>query len=197
MIGMLPEVLTVGDTDHPIRTDYRNALQVYEVFNDPELEIGEQWIIAIYLLLEEFTCADDVEEAFRNGFDVNEAAAQINWFLSVGLTGKKDTEKPVYSWNQDEQMIFAAVNAVAGMEVREKEYMHWWTFSGYMSEIGENTLTFIVGIRDKLNRKKKLENHEREFYQRNKELVDIRKPKSRKELQEEAAYEAYLTEYLG
>lgn len=66
-----------------------------------------------------------------------------------------------------------------------------------MSKIGEDTLTFIVGIRDKLNRGKKLENHEREFYQRNKELVDIRKPKSRKELQEEAAYEAYLTEHLG
>lgn len=197
MIGALPETLTVGDRDYLIRADYRNALQVYEAFNDPEFEIGEQWIMAIYLLFEEFTCADDVEEAFRNGFDVNEAAAQINWYLSVGRSCSKDTEKPVYSWAQDEQMIFAAVNAVAGREVREEEYMHWWTFSGCMSEIGEDTLTFIVSIRDKINRGKKLESHEREFYQRNKELVDIRKPKSRKELQEDAAYEAYLTEHLG
>ncbi len=197
MIGVLPEALTVGDRDYPIRTDYRNVLQVYEVFDDPEFEIGEQWIISIYLLFTDFKCVEDVEDAYANGFDVNEAAAQMNWFLSVGRTGKKDTEKPVYSWVQDEQMIFAAVNAVAGKEVREENYMHWWTFSGYMSKIGEDTLTFIVGIRDKLNRGKKLENHEREFYQRNKELVDIRKPKSRKELQEEAAYEAYLTEHLG
>jgi len=197
MIGVLPEALTVGDRDYPIRTDYRNVLQVYEVFDDPEFEIGEQWIISIYLLFTDFKCVEDVEDEYANGFDVNEAAAQMNWFLSVGRTGKKDTEKPVYSWVQDEQMIFAAVNAVAGKEVREENYMHWWTFSGYMSEIGEDTLTFIVGIRDKLNSGKKLENHEREFYQRNKELVDIRKPKSRKELQEEAAYEAYLTEHLG
>ena len=197
MIGVLPEALTVGDRDYPIRTDYRNVLQVYEVFDDPEFEIGEQWIISIYLLFTDFKCVEDVEDAYANGFDVNEAAAQMNWFLSCGRTGKKDTEKPVYSWVQDEQMIFAAVNAVAGKEVREENYMHWWTFSGYMSKIGEDTLTFIVGIRDKLNRGKKLENHEREFYQRNKELVDIRKPKSRKELQEEAAYEAYLTEHLG
>ena len=40
MIGALPEVLTVGGEDCPIRTDYRNVLDVFEAFQDPELE---QW----------------------------------------------------------------------------------------------------------------------------------------------------------
>ncbi|MBD5515357.1 MAG: hypothetical protein HDR06_12160 [Lachnospiraceae bacterium] len=197
MIGHLPETLTVGDAEYPMRTDYRNVLQVYKAFNDPELETGEAWIVAIYLLFEDFTCADDVYAAIEDGFDIQEAAAQIGWFLSGGRHRAKDTEKPVFNWEQDEQMIFAAVNAVAGMEVREAEYIHWWTLTGYMSEIGEDTWTYIVGIRDKLNRGKKLTDHESEYYNRNRDLVDIRKPKSREELREEEAYNSYLEEHLG
>lgn len=197
MIGQLPDTLTVGGTEYPIRTDYRNVLQVYEAFNDPELKTGEAWIVAIYLLFEDFTCVDDVYAAAAAGLDIQEAAEQISWFLSSGRDTKKDTEKPVFNWQQDEQMIFAAVNAVAGREVREAEYIHWWTLTGYMSEIGEDTWTYIVGIRDKLNRGKKLTDHEREYYNRNRDLVDIRKPKSREELRQEAEYAAYLEKYLG
>ncbi|MCM1232341.1 MAG: bacteriophage Gp15 family protein [Ruminococcus flavefaciens] len=197
MIGYLPETLTVGGTEYPIRTDYRDVLQVYEAFNDPELETGEAWIVAIYLLFEDFSCADDVEEAVRHGFDLEEAAGQVSWFLSVGRSVRKDTEKPVYSWVQDEQMIFAAVNAVAGKEVRDEAYMHWWTFSGWMGEVREDTWTHIVGIRDKLNRGKKLESSEREYYARNRDVIEIRAPKSREEQRKEAEYNAYLEKYLG
>lgn len=56
MIGLLPEYLTVGEDKYKIRSDYRDVLQVFEVFADPELEQGEKWIVAIYLLLEPFAC---------------------------------------------------------------------------------------------------------------------------------------------
>lgn len=197
MIGYLPDTLTVGSEEYPIRTDYRDVLQVYEVFNDPELEKGEAWIVAIYLMFKDFACADDVYAAAADGFDVQEAVEQISWFLAGGQNRKKDTEKPVFNWQQDEQMIFAAVNAVAGREVREAEYIHWWTLTGYMSEIGEDTWTYIVGIRDKLNRGRKLTDQEREYYKRNRDLVDIQKPKSKEELRKEAEYAAYLEKYLG
>ena len=144
-----------------------------------------------------FRSADDVYAAVTDGFDIQEAAEQIGWFLSGGRSTKKDTEKPVFHWQQDEQMIFAAVNAVAGREVREAEYIHWWTLAGYMGEIREDTWTYIVGIRDKLNRGKKLTDYEREYYNRNRDLVDIRKPKSREELRKEAEYATYLEKHLG
>lgn len=199
MIGALPETLTVGGTEYPIRTDYRNVLQVFEAFSDPELEKGEKWIVAIFLIFEAFSCADDVEEAARNGFDVNEAARQIIWFISIGKENKKDSELPVYDWIQDEQMIFSEVNKVSGREVREEDvYTHWWTFSGYMHGIDkESTLAFIVGIRDKLNHRKKLEKHEREFYKKNRDLVDIKAPKTEEEMEQERAHQALLEEVLG
>lgn len=192
MIGALPECLSIENVDYGIRSDYRNVLQVFEAFADPELEQGEKWIVAIYLLLEPFTCADDVLEAAENGFNVDEAAKKIIWFISSGQESGDKKELPTYDWIQDEQMIFSAVNKVAGKETRELEYLHWWTFLGYFNEVGEGNLSFVVGIRNKLNKHKKLEKHEREFFNNNSKLVKLEKRKTKVELEQEAKYKALL-----
>ncbi len=197
MIGALPEELTVGGEEYPIRTDYRNVLQVFEAFQDPELMQEEKWIVAIYLLFEGFSCDDDVLEAAQNGFDSEEAMKQISWFISAGQPEKQVLEQPTYNWTQDEQMIFSAVNKVAGRETRELEYLHWWTFLGYFNEVGEGTFSFIVGIRNKLNKGKKLEKHEKEFLSHNKELVLMKKPLTKEEQEQEDAYKSLLDEVLG
>lgn len=197
MIGTLPGVLTVGGKDYPIRTDYRNVLQVFEAFQDPELTQEEKWIVAIYLLFEDFSCVDDVPEALENGFQIEAAMKQICWFVHAGKVQGREMELPVYDWAQDEQMIFSAVNKVAGKETRELNYLHWWTFLGYFNEVGEGTFSFIVGIRNKLNKGKKLEKHEKEFLMHNKELVRLEKPKSKEEQAQEDEYKALLDEVLG
>ncbi len=197
MIGGLPETLTVGGREYPIRTDYRDVLQVLEAFSDEELEHIEKWIVAVYLLFEDFSCADDVLEAVEDGFDLGEAVGQISWFLSVGKPEEKDRDAPLYDWKQDEQMIFAAVNKVAGREVREADYMHWWTISGYVNSVDKDDFwTFVISIRDKLNKKKKLEKNEREFLNKNRELVILEKRKTREEQELEMRYKALLDRML-
>ena len=199
MIGTLPEHLTVGDTNYPIRSDYRNVLRVFEAFADPELEAVEKWIVAIYLLFKDFSCADDVFEAIENGFDVEEATKQINWFICAGKVPGEKAEKPVYDWAQDEQMIFSAINEKAKcVEVREEEYMHWWTLLGYFNEIDKNSvMAFVMNIRNKRNKSKKLEKYEQEFYNKNKELVDIKKPMTKEEQETEKTLNALVNEVLG
>lgn len=94
MIGALPEVLTVGGEDYPIRADYRNILQVFEAFQDPDLQPEEKWIVAIYLLIEDFSCADDVLQAAQDGFSLEDAINQISWFISVGHPERQVLELP-------------------------------------------------------------------------------------------------------
>lgn len=197
MIGALPETLAVGGVEYTIRTDYRNVLQMFEAFQDPELTQEEKWIVAIYLMFEDFFCDDDVLQAARDGFDLDESMKQISWFISAGQPEKQVLEKPTYNWKQDEQIIFSSVNKVAGKETRELEYLHWWTFLGYFYEIGEGTFSFVVGIRHKMNTGKKLEKHEKEFLSHNKELVRLEKPKTREEKEQEDAYNKLLDEVLG
>lgn len=196
MIGSLPESLTVAGVDYPIRSDYRNVLQLFEASSDSDLSQDEKWIVAIYLLFEDFSCADDVFEAIENGFDIEDAAKQITWFILMGKDTKDKKELPAYDWEQDEQMIFSAVNKVYRGEVREVEYMHWWTFLGYFNEIDEGMFSFIVGIRDKLNHHKKLEKHEREFLNKNRDLVKIKPRLSKEEAEQKAEEDRIWSEIL-
>lgn len=197
MVGVLPKTLLIDDKNYPIRTDYRDVLQIFEAFQDPELKQEEKWIVAVYLLFEDFSCAEDVFFAVENGFNIEEAIKQLCKFISAGSPEKEVLEKPTYSWQKDEQIIFSAINKVAGREVRSLDYLHWWTFLGYFNEIGEGTFSFIVGIRHKLNKGKKLEKYEREFLSHNKEMVRLERPKTREELEEEAENKALLDEVLG
>lgn len=197
MIGALPETFLVGGVEYPIRTDYRNVLQVFEAFQDPEMQSEEKWIVAIYLMFEDLSCADDVLQAAQDGFNLEEAIKQILWFIVAGQPEKQVLEKPTYNWKQDEQIIFSAINKVAGKETRELEYLHWWTFLGYFNEIGDGIFSFVVEIRRKLRKGKKLEKHEKEFLSRNRELVRLENPKTKEEQKQENEYQALLDEVLG
>lgn len=46
--------------------------------------------------------------------------------------GQEDEEDimpvKVMDWEQDEPILFPAINQVAGCEVRSVPYIHWWTF---------------------------------------------------------------------
>lgn len=197
MIGALPEFLTVDGADYSIRSDYRNVLQVFEAFSDPDLQQEEKWIVTVYLIFEDFSCAEDVLSAVENGFHLPEAMQEILWFISAGAPERELPKFSTYSWRQDEQMIFSAINKVAGTETRSLSYLHWWTFLGYFNEVGEGIFSFVVGIRDKLGRGKKLEKHEKEFLAHNAELVRLEKPKTKEEQEQEKQYKELLEEVLG
>ena len=79
-------------------------------------------------------------------------------------------------WKQDANLLFPAINKVAGFEVREIAYMHWWTFLGLFGEVGEGLFSAVMNIRQKKAQGKTLEKYEAEFYRKNKHLIDIKTP---------------------
>lgn len=187
MIGLLPKTLTIGEEERPINTDFRIALLIFQAMNDIELTDNEKMAVMIDCLFEDAESIPDEH--------LQEAIEQANWFLDGGkmFQDKEVQPKRVLDWEQDEHMIFSAINKVAVKEVRMLEYMHLWTFLGYFSEIGEGLLTTVMSIRTKQNKGKKLEDYEKEFYKENKSLVDLQK----KYTEEEQALIDYYNNLLG
>lgn len=178
MIGVLPKKLNINGTDRAIRSDFRVALSIFEALNDVELTPSEKTIVVLELLYEEF------KEI--NSEDYEEAIKKAVFFLDGGKEYKETTRvaKKIIDWEQDEQIIFASVNKVAMKEIRELEYMHWWTFLGYFSEIGEGLFSTVVNIRSKKNKGKKLEKWEQDFYKNNKELIELKRTYTEEEKEE-------------
>jgi len=164
------------------------ALLIFQAWNDVELSDQEKAMTMIECLFEDF---ENIPPE-----DYQEAVNQAVWFLDGGNNQNENSKhqqaKKVMDWEQDEQIIFSAINKVAGCETRAMEYMHWWTFLGYFNEIGEGLLSTVINIRSKKNKGKKLEKYEEEFYRDNISLIDLKK----KITADEQAEIDYLNELL-
>lgn len=163
MIGQLPKSLIIDGKPHEINSDFRAALLIFQAYNDNELNELEKSIVCLRCLYKE------VPE------NKAEALKQAVWFLDGGDAPKPEqAPRKMMDWEQDESIIFPAVNKVAGFETRTAEYLHWWTFLGLFNEIGEGLYSTVMHIRSKQSRGKPLDKWEKEFYSSHKELVDLR-----------------------
>lgn len=182
MIGRLPTSLNIDGKEYKIRTDYRDCLLIFQAFNDVELTDYDKMQVTVQVLYENIP--DNFEEAYSKAV----------WFLDCDDTvNKPHSKKPLYDFEQDEQMIFSAINKVANKEIRSVEYMHWWTFMGYFNEIGECQFSTVVSIRDKKQKGKKLEKWEQEYYRNNKETIELKRKHTAQEQAELDALDAYLS----
>lgn len=177
-LGQLPVILMVGEKEWKIRTDYRDILVIMQAFNDPELTVEEAYVVMRKILYEDWV--DMPKELYE------EAAKKALWFLDCGQEDEEDIMPvKVMDWEQDEPILFPAINQVAGCEVRSVPYVHWWTFVGYFMEIREGIFSTVLGIRQKMAKGKHLEKWEREFRRNNKKSVTLRngiRKKNRKKL---------------
>ncbi len=164
MIGHLPTSLPIGERSYKVRSDYRPCIAVLQAVNDPELSEADKVSVMLEILFEE------IPE------DVQEACKQACWFLDCGRPPREEAPPParLMDWEQDEQLIFAAVNKVVGQSVRSLPYLHWWDFMGAYSEIGEGPFATVVGIRSKRAKGKALASYEQEYYNENREVIDLR-----------------------
>lgn len=170
----LPRSIQIGDKCYSINTDYRDILEIFTYFNDPDLSADIKWRIAIALFYD-----GDIPPCH-----FVEAIKKMSSFISEGEsdTGKTPPIK-VLDWEQDSKLIIADVNKVAGKEIRDLPYLHWWTFLSFFRGIREGQLSTVVSIRQKIMKKKKLEKWEMEFYQENKKMVDLQKKYSKEEIE--------------
>ena len=166
MIGALPKSLEVGGQDWEIRSDYRNILRIFEALGDEELTDSDKLYITLTRIYVNF---DNMPKSLYE-----EAYYQASKFMECHDRTEDKKNRQLFNWEKDEQMIFPAINAVAGCEVRALEYMHWWTFLGYFESVDNESLwSFVLSIRQKRSKGKKLEKHEQEFFSKNQELCAI------------------------
>lgn len=166
MIGELPKSLSINGVDYAIRSDFRDVLKIVCAFNDPELENEEKIYVCLFILYEDFNSIpeSDYEAAFKAALD----------FIDAGASHGDKKQPRTMDWEQDENIMFPAINKVAGFETRTAEYVHWWTFIGYFMEISEGVFSHVLSLRGKKVKKKKLEKWEREYWQANKDICELK-----------------------
>ena len=158
----IPTSITIQDQSFAIRNkgDYRVVLDCFSALNDTELSDQERMIACLIIFYEDLESAEDI----NNLPDVEEAIKKMYDFFNCGEEdiGAKANYRLI-DWDKDSQMICAAINKVSNKEIRLEPYIHWWTFMGYYTAVGDSLLAQVVGIRHKIVTNKKLEKYEQQF----------------------------------
>lgn len=158
----IPTSITIQDKSFSIRNkgDYRVVLDCFSALNDTELSEQERMIACLIIFYEDLNSVDDI----NNLPDVEEAVKKMYDFFNCGEEdiGAKANHRLI-DWDKDSQMICAAINKVSNKEIRLEPYIHWWTFMGYYTAVGDSLLAQVVGIRHKIVTNKKLEKYEQQF----------------------------------
>ena len=163
----LPTTLCVDGKEYEInrKGDYRIILDIISVFCDQDLTDQQKAYCALSIFYN-FNIPENIESAL----------AEMKRFIDCGEDTAEDNThvKPRMDWEHDFNLIISPINKALGYEVRMADYLHWWTFvGGYMEIDGDCQFAMILNIRKKLSKGQKLEKWEREFYQSNRNRVNI------------------------
>lgn len=170
MISKNPTSIIIDNKHHKIRYDMWSILDILKCFNDPELSREEQFIISLEIFYLDTSEIINIEEAIK----------QMNWFINLGdevkENNKSKSSPKLMDWEQDFNIIKAPVNRILGYDIGMKR-IHWWTFMSAYMEIfsNENNLFCnVINIRKKISKGKRLEPHERKFYNENRDIIDLK-----------------------
>lgn len=175
----LPKEICIHDEPYRIRTDYRAILDILKAAADPELTDQEKNIVMLEIL---YMNPEEIPPEY-----LEEALVKGKEFIDCGVREEGKEKVRLMDWEQDSPIIASAINKTVGKDVRSLKYMHWWTFMGAYMEIGDGLFHQVIMIRQKKEKKKKLEKWELEFYRKNRSLVDLDQKKQERSAEEKEA----------
>ena len=162
----LPTTVTIGNREYHIckKGDYNMILDCFAALNDPELSESDRTLSAMLIFYEDIEDISCISGVFTTDEAIKEAIEKMFDFFNCNKpnVGAASPHKLI-DWEQDEQMICAAINNVAHTEIRCEPYIHWWTFMGYYCSVGESTLATVCSIRNKILTGKKLGKYDQAF----------------------------------
>lgn len=160
----LPTKVTVGDLEFNIRErgDFRMVLDCFKALQDAELSEDYRVLASLLIFYNEL---NDFADLRKFEPQLNDLVKEMFRFINGGEDNSPGAERDValVDWEQDSQLVCAAINNVSNQEIRALEYLHWWTFLGYYMSVGQSVLSTVVSIRDKIAHHKKLEDWEKKF----------------------------------
>ena len=189
----LPVEIEVNGKNYPItnRGDFRMVIDCFSALNDEEIPKYMRLNDALIIFYEDIN--SDADIAYIFGEHKEEAVKKMFSFFNCNqLEAGLKVNYKLIDWEQDAQLVCAAVNTVAQTEVRSAPFLHWFTFMGHYISVGDSVLASVIGIRFKKARGKKLEKYEREFIQNNPQYFT-----SKAELEEQEEAEAWLKKNWG
>ena len=131
LIDELPETVMVGGQEYEIRTDFRISMLFELLMQDGSVEPADKTKQALNLY---YPVIPD---------NYKEAVEALLWFYKCGKADNPQKQKinarksksRVYSFEYDDDYIYAAFMTQYGIDLQDVEGLHWWKFRAMFNSL--------------------------------------------------------------
>lgn len=166
LIDGAPKEIYVDSLKYNINYDFRYGLLFEELMNDKSISDSEKFYLAIKLYLDN-QYIENYEEAITQIFNFYLCGEKPNQ-----KKGSKKRQNPVFSYEEDAGLIFAAFKEVYNIDLVEDK-IHWWKFRALFDALPESCqFRKVVGYRA-IEIKNEMSNSEKNFYKEMKRIYAL------------------------
>lgn len=168
LIDILPKKVKIDGEYYKVNSDFRTSILFGLLMQDNSIEEENK----IYMALELYYPVIPS--------NINEAINQMLWFYRCGKdiakskgNGKGKSVTQIYSFEHDDDYIYAAFIDQYGIDLQDIDYLHWWKFKAMFKGLKEdNEIVKIMGYRS-VELSKIKDKEQKAYYKKMKELYKI------------------------
>ena len=161
LLDILPETVDIDGIEYRINSDFRISILFELLMQDDELGKRQKLVQGLQLYYPEIP------------HNVTMAVDKMIWFYRCGKeTGNgghgsgSGRAKQIYSFEHDDDYIYAAFLEQYGIDLQDIEELHWWKFRALFRGLSEDTeFVKIMGYRS-VKITSKMSKEQREFYKK-------------------------------
>lgn len=161
ILDILPETVNIDGIEYRINSDFRISILFELLMQDDELGKRQKLVRGLQLYYPEIP------------HNVTVAVDKMIWFYRCGKeTGNgghgsgSGRAKQIYSFEYDDDYIYAAFLEQYGIDLQDIEELHWWKFRALFRGLSEDTeFVKIMGYRS-VKITSEMSKEQREFYKK-------------------------------
>ena len=180
LIDLVPKTITIDNKEYEINSDFRTSILFELLMQDKSIKDNDK----IYLALELYY--PNIPD------DINSSIEKMLWFYRCGKDlitskrkGKGKSDIKIYSFEYDDDYIYAAFMDQYGIDLQDIKYLHWWKFKAMFKSLKEDTEIVKIMRYRSMDLSKIKDKNEKAYYKKMQELYKIPISKDEQEKLEE------------
>lgn len=168
LVDLLPTTIEINNKEYEINSDFRTSI-LFELLMQ-ENSIGEEDKIIMALQLYYPVIPNDIKEAIE----------QMLWFYRCGKdikkskgNGKGKSVTQIYSFEHDDDYIYAAFMDQYSIDLQDIVYLHWWKFKAMFNSLKDDIKIVKIMEYRSMDLSKIKDKEQKAYYKRMKDLYEI------------------------
>lgn len=168
LVDLLPITVEVDNKRYEINSDFRTSILFELLMQDNSIREEDKISMALelyYPIIPE---------------NINEAIDKMLWFYRCGKdiikskgNGKGKSVTQIYSFEHDDDYIYAAFMDQYKIDLQDIEYLHWWKFKAMFNSLKEDIKIVKIMEYRSMDLSKIKDKEQKAYYKRMKDLYEI------------------------